>query len=195
MEINDKFEAIKTDKTNDNNKKPTLVNLSNDSTSNSSSGSLASSQTNLENIIQENTSNINKSTTSAYTEPPRYNPRPSEKEMYTSYKRTTSNPMYGASLGNHTPRRLSNIYGNQPIFSNSILYDETSDQDHIEESGSSSKGCCLECGTFAYLNKFNDLQVCDNCYQKQWQNEINDLLKMKMFLENGVLDLKRYLGS
>lgn len=61
-----------------------------------------------------------------------------------------------------------------------------------------NKGCCIECGSYTFLIKcisHCDKQLCESCQQQHWQNEINDLLKLKTFLENNVNDLKRYLGN
>ena len=60
-----------------------------------------------------------------------------------------------------------------------------------------SKSCCLECGGYARLRKCTphcNLDLCENCRQKHWQIEVDELLKMKTHLENNVADLRNYLG-
>lgn len=202
MEINDKFESISMDKsqedkettsnlTSNNNKKPTLVNLSNDSTSNSSTASLTSSQTNLDNLLE---SNINTTTnTSTYRQPGSYTYENTRMYHPHIYRRSnTSNVYTGAS-----PRRMSNLqmYGNKPLFTSTLVYDDSNQHEASLEDNQGYKGCCLECGSYAYLMKFNEVQLCSSCYEKQWQNELNELLKMKSYLENGVQELKKYLAA
>ena len=40
-----------------------------------------------------------------------------------------------------------------------------------------------------------NLDICENCKQKHWQVEVDDLLKMKSHLENSITELKTYLGN
>jgi len=37
--------------------------------------------------------------------------------------------------------------------------------------------------------------VCEECQEKHWQMEINELLSMKTYMENSVADLKKYLAA
>ena len=65
-------------------------------------------------------------------------------------------------------------------------------------STSNSKMCCLECGSYTYLIKCNshcELMLCEQCQQKHWQMEINELIKLKTDLENNVADLRVYLAA
>lgn len=61
-----------------------------------------------------------------------------------------------------------------------------------------SQSCCLECGAYGLLQKCKahcNLEICEDCKQKHWQIEVDDLLKMKTHLENNIGDLKTYLGE
>ncbi|CAF0870248.1 unnamed protein product [Brachionus calyciflorus] len=180
MEINDKFEAIKTQNMNskqeeEDSQKPTLVTLSNDSTSNSSNPSLTSSQTDLSQKL-------------THIEINRFNSKKLEPQL----SRTTSSGYYSSPMSSTSTASSRYSYGN------SFLYDEptnsTTSIPKIQED-QGFKGCCLDCGAYTYLIRFNELQLCENCYQNQWENEINELMKMKNFLENGVIDLKKYLAA
>ena len=58
------------------------------------------------------------------------------------------------------------------------------------------QSCCLECGAYAVLQKCKahcNLDICDDCKQKHWQFEVDDLLKMKTHLEDNIIELKNYL--
>ena len=59
-----------------------------------------------------------------------------------------------------------------------------------------NKSCCIECGAFAVLQKCKahcNLDICENCKQKHWQTEMDELLKLKSHLETNVGDLRNYL--
>ncbi len=64
--------------------------------------------------------------------------------------------------------------------------------------GDLNQSCCLECGAYAMLQKCKahcNLDICENCKQKHWQVEVDDLLKMKSHLENSIGELKNYLTA
>lgn len=227
MEINDKFETIKTgdeepapvqapaveQKASTANVKEapkvTVVTLSNESTSNSSAaGSLTSSQSNIDSVgsakkplsineclLDEASTKLNSlnETEANYTASRRQLASNSNTNMTTA----ASNSIYG------TPRRQSSVFGTStPIFYDDLMSggNFSLDPNTVElnddlAAANANKGCCLDCGCFAYLNKFNDLQLCDGCYQKHWQNEVNELIKYKSYLENNVRDLKKYLAA
>lgn len=174
MNINDKFENIKTEMTDDvTGQKPSLVTLSNESTSNSSNGSPASSNTDLAQKSENLDSNQTKT-------------KPELK-----FTRSTSSGYYSSPISAATTPSSRYSYNNTFLYEDPITI--SSAQAFQEDP--EFKGCCLECGTYAYLVRFNDLKVCEKCYEIQWENEINELLKMKNFLENGVIDMKKYLGT
>ena len=109
--------------------------------------------------------------------------------------------MFRQGAGGVLPnRRQSSFLTGSSLLPNIILYDGgSSNQEYGVEGGEdfSGKGCCLECGMFTFLSKCNahcDLQLCESCQQKHWQIEINELIKMKTFLETSVGDLRKYLG-
>lgn len=61
-----------------------------------------------------------------------------------------------------------------------------------------NKSCCIECGAFAVLQKCKahcNLDICENCKQKHWQTEMDELLKLKSHLETNVGDLRNYLSA
>ncbi|RMZ98920.1 hypothetical protein BpHYR1_053538 [Brachionus plicatilis] len=164
MNINNKFETIKTEKMdNMSSQKPSLVTLSNESTSNSSNGSPASSNIDL----------------TQKTKPD------------FKFTRSTSSGYYSSPISSATTPSSRFSYNNTFLYEDPITV--SSNQAFQEDP--ESKGCCLECGTYTFLIRFNDLKVCEKCYEIQWENEINELLKMKNFLENGVSDMKKYLGA
>lgn len=174
MNINEKFEDIETEAMdNESIKKPSLITLSNASTSNSSNPSPASSNTDL---TQKSGTN----------DPSQFRNRP--ELMYT---RSTSSGYYSSPISSSTTTPSSRF-----SYNNAFLFEEpiTASSSQAFQEDPESKGCCLECGTYAYLIRFNELKVCEKCYEVQWENEINELMKMKNFLENGVGDMKKYLG-
>lgn len=61
-----------------------------------------------------------------------------------------------------------------------------------------SKTTCLECGAYAYMHKCKghcNKDICEDCREKHWQVEVDELLKMKNHLEGSVADLKNYLSN
>lgn len=216
MEINENFETIKTEECNassssssgNEQQKASLVTLSNDeSTSNSS---LASSHSNIDLMIEA----PNLSSSPIKKDWRQQTSLIGEDEMMMGSKMNLTNTSNNNNNNNGyevfrrnsssstsiygTPRRQSSMFGT----STPILYDETNlsafqcaqEDDQGGGGASLTKGCCLKCGSFAYLSKYNDAQLCDNCTQKHWQDEINELIKYKTFLESSVRDLKRYLS-
>ncbi len=64
--------------------------------------------------------------------------------------------------------------------------------------GFGNKTTCLECGAYTYMHKCKghcNKDICEDCREKHWQVEVDDLLKMKGHLEIGVADLKNYLSA
>ncbi len=102
---------------------------------------------------------------------------------YTILKPVFSTPVGSVSSMRHPGYKSS-------LFSNSFIIN-----DNVDDY---NKSCCLDCGIYSRLVKCNghcNLDICENCKQKHWQTEMDELFKMKTHLENNMLDLKNYLGK
>jgi hypothetical protein len=114
-----------------------------------------------------------------------YNRRVSSRDTptsFTSSKRPSSVGVRRTLLTGPILYNSNNLYGNE------IADGTVSDQ-------LANTGICLDCGIKSYLTRVCDIQLCENCAAKRWQNEVNELVKIKTFLENSVEDLKKYLAA
>ena len=187
---------------NKNSLKPTLTTLDSESTGSTTSLDSAhahndSTPTNMSE--NNNFSSANMSTHDLFTSPRTTFDYPIQSS------RSTYGGIFRQSTGGVLPnRRQSNLFNGGSLFNNNsnfIIYDGGSVNQEAEnnyrEEEFSGKSCCLECGMYTYLSKCNahcDLQLCESCQQKHWQIELNELVKMKTYLESSVTDLKKYLG-
>jgi hypothetical protein len=106
--------------------------------------------------------------------------RSSSRDSVSSYcKRTSSASTYGM-------RRT--------LLTGPILYENAMAED-LQVEVDEQAGRCHDCSRSTHLNKFGDVDLCDNCTQKRWQIEVNELVKVKSYIENTAEEMKKYLSN
>jgi hypothetical protein len=91
------------------------------------------------------------------------------------------------------------------LIPNLSLYEqnETTRQDYGKNNesqyyaGGSLNGFCSECGDYKHLVQclsHCNIILCEACRNKHWFDEVDDLIKMKVNLEDNVASIRKYLG-
>jgi hypothetical protein len=106
--------------------------------------------------------------------------RSSSRDSISSYgKRASSASAYGMR---------------RSLLTGPILYENAMAED-LQIEVDEQSGRCHDCSRSTHLNKFGDVDLCDNCTKKRWQIEVNELVKVKSYLENTAEEMKKYLSD
>ena len=102
-----------------------------------------------------------------------------------------------------TSRRQS--YINPSLIPNLALYEHNEadiNNEYVAEPSSyafnSLNGVCNECGEYRQIVRclaHCNLILCESCKSQHWNNEINELMNIKIKLEDNVGNIRKYLGS
>jgi hypothetical protein len=101
------------------------------------------------------------------------------------------------SLNSSVYKRASSVstYGmHRTLLAGPILYENATAED-LQLELEDQSGRCHDCSRQTFLNKFGDVDLCEVCTQKRWQIEVNELIKVKSYLENTADEMKKYLGT
>jgi hypothetical protein len=96
-----------------------------------------------------------------------------------------------------TSRRQS--YINPTLIPNLSFYEQSESGNGYDQpyTGNSLNGVCCECGEYRHMVQclsHCNLVLCESCKSQHWQDEISDLMNMKVRLEDNVTNIRKYLG-
>jgi hypothetical protein len=97
-----------------------------------------------------------------------------------------------------TSRRQS--YINPASIPNLSFYGQSESGNGYDQpyTGNSLNGVCCECGEYRHMVQclsHCNLVLCEGCKSQHWQDEISDLMNMKVRLEDNVTNIRKYLGN
>lgn len=170
---------------------PTLVNLGSDSSAASTTSTSSHLNYDINDVDYDDYEDGDYIEDSNNTIPVR-NIKPIERE---SLLRRNFKPINTTRRLSNTNADLAGSVTNGSLFNG---FDESLPSSNLQFNSNSPKGCCNECGTYTFVVRCAshcDQKVCEQCQQKHWQMEINELLTMKTSIENSVADLKKYLAA
>lgn len=99
---------------------------------------------------------------------------------------------------NYMKRPISaSTYGmRRSLLTGPILYENTVGEELTTNNMDLPNDVCADCGQTSEANmKLGDVYVCESCAQKRWQIEVEELVRIKTYMENSVEELKAYLNA